>query len=140
MKAIVCLLAPLLAFSVGAEAQTNHFAGRLTNAEYQVYMRIDFHGEGINVPRHDIFGPLPGYLAKEGNAFYWLVTSATLSPDGSSAEISLINDYGSEDLTATLSCENDTLFILRQGDGSPLKVPNNGKWQKLPSKLELIKR
>lgn len=140
MRRLLLLLLLSVPAAIGSEAQTDHFKGRLVNDEYNVYLRIDFHGEGIDVPRHGIFGPLPGYLAKEGNAFYWLITGATLSRDGKKAEISLINDYGSEDLTATLSRENDTLFILKQGDGSPLKVPNNGKWQKLPSKLVLIKR
>jgi hypothetical protein len=49
----------------------------------------------------------------------------------------MINDYGSEDLTATLTAENDSLYVLKQIDGSTLKVPNNGKWQKLPKRFEL---
>ena len=47
----------------------------------------------------------------------------------------MINDYGSEDLTATLTVENDSLYVLKQVEGSTLKVPKDGKWQKLPSKL-----
>ena len=56
------------------------------------------------------------------------------------ATLQMINDYGSEDLTATLTAENDSVFVLKQIDGSTLKVPNNGKWQKLPKTLELKRR
>ena len=55
------------------------------------------------------------------------------------ATLSLINDYGSEDLTATLTMKNDSTFTLRQDDGSTLKVPDKGKWMKLPKELELKK-
>ena len=46
----------------------------------------------------------------------------------------------SEDLTATLTAENDSLYVLKQVEGSTLKVPKEGKWQKLPSKLVLKRR
>ncbi len=52
----------------------------------------------------------------------------------------LINDTGSEDLTATLTVKNDTTYVLRQMKGSTLKVPNKGKWQKLPTEVTFIKR
>ena len=51
--------------------------------------------------------------------------------------MNLINDYGSEDLTATLTRKNDSIYILKQESGSTLKVPKNSKWQKLPKVLEL---
>jgi hypothetical protein len=52
----------------------------------------------------------------------------------------MINDYGSEDLTAILTAKNDSLYELRQVEGSTLKVPKNGKWQKLPKTLEFKRR
>ena len=52
----------------------------------------------------------------------------------------LINDPGSDDLTATLTIKNDTTYVLKQGKGSTLKVPNKGKWQKLPSEIVFIKK
>ena len=36
--------------------------------------------------------------------------------------------------------ENDSLYVLKQVEGSTLKVPKEGKWQKLPSKLVLKRR
>ena len=96
-------------------------------------MRLDFYGESITVPGQELYGELPGYLGKKHNSFCWLITSSKI--DGDKAELQMINDYGSEDLTATLTVENDSLYVLRQVEGSTLKVPKDGKWQKLPSKL-----
>jgi hypothetical protein len=52
----------------------------------------------------------------------------------------MINDFGSEDLTATLERKNDSIYILKQGEGSTIKVPHNGKWRKLPKTLELKRK
>ena len=54
--------------------------------------------------------------------------------------MNLINDYGSEDLTATLTQKNDSIYILKQESGSTLKVPKNSKWQKIPKTLEMKRR
>lgn len=135
------LLALLAACSAPCLAQSGGgpFSGLFQNDEYEVYLRLNVYGEGIEVPNHELFGPLPGYLGKRRNNFFWLVTAAKDDGRGK-AELSLINDYGSEDLTATLTMRNDSVFELRQEDGSQLKVANNGKWLKLPKKIELKKR
>lgn len=101
-------------------------------------MRLDLYDESITVPGQDLYGELPGYLGKKHNSFCWLITSAKI--DGNKAELQMINDYGSEDLTATLTAENDSLYVLKQVEGSTLKVPKEGKWQKLPSKLVFKRR
>lgn len=134
----VFLLTLLFFCAVVCTAQTEGkpFKQYLRNDEYGVYLRINFHDSDINVPNHDLYGPLPGYLGKDRNSFYWVITSAKVISD-KKAELDLINDYGSEDLTATLTVKNDSTYILKQEDGSTLKVPNKGKWQKLPKNLEL---
>ena len=123
--------------SIGLKAQNGNgpFRAYLFNKEYSVYLRIDFYRENISVPGQDLYGKLPGYLSKQHNSFCWLITSAEVH--GKTATMQMINDYGSEDLTATLTAENDSVYVLKQIDGSTLKVPNNGKWQKLPKTLEL---
>ena len=60
--------------------------------------------------------------------------------DENTAELSLTNDYGSEDLTASLVRQNDSVYVLRQLQGSTLKVPKNGRWQKIPKVIELKRR
>lgn len=116
------------------------FCAYLYNEEYEVYLQIDFYDESVVVPGNELYGQLPGYLGKKNNSFCWPITAAKLMKNGKMAELSLINDFGSEDLAATLTCENDSVYTLKQGKGSTLKVPKNGKWQKLPSTLQLKRR
>ena len=135
LLSIACLFSLLLA---SAQKTEKPFRAYLYNNEYEVFMRLDLYDESITVPGQDLYGELPGYLGKKHNSFCWLITSAKI--DGNKAELQMINDYGSEDLTATLTAENDSLYVLKQVEGSTLKVPKEGKWQKLPSKLVLKRR
>lgn len=135
----VALLALLSSATCMAQNDSTIFRGYFYNNEYNVYLNIDLYDEDIAVPNHDILGDLPGYLGKKNNNFYWLIVSKEFKTE-KQAEINLINDYGSEDLTATFTMKNDSTFVLKQGEGSTLKVPNKGKWQKLPSSLEFKKR
>jgi hypothetical protein len=93
----------------------------------------------VTVPGQELYGELPGYLGKLHNSFCWVITSCDIK-DEEKAEIQLINDFGSEDLNATLTVENDSLYRLKQVEGSTLKVPKNGKWQKLPKNLVFKRR
>ena len=133
-KIFVTFVLALIISPVFAQKSKEPFRAYLFNKEYSVYLRINFYDEDITVPGQDLYGKLPGYLSKQHNSFCWLITSAEVK--GKTATLQMINDYGSEDLTATLTAENDSVYVLRQIDGSTLKVPNNGKWQKLPKSLE----
>ena len=136
MKKLFSLFCICTLFSLVAKSQENNymFKGHFFNSEYNVYLKIDLHGDGIIVPDHDLFGPLPGYLGKMNNSFFWLITSKNIK-NKKFANIELINDYGSEDLSASLSLKNDSTLVLKQLKGSEIKVPNKGKWQKLPAEL-----
>ena len=122
-----------------AQSEAKPFQAYLYNEEYEVYLQIDFYDESVSVPGNELYGQLPGYLGKKNNSFCWPITTAKLK-NAKTAELNLINDYGSEDLAATLTCENDSTYTLKQGKGSALKVPKNGKWQKLPGTLTLKRR
>ena len=111
------------------------FRAYIYNKEYEVYLKINLYDEDIEVPGQELYGALPGYLGKKHNSFCWVITAAKIN-NGKTATLSLINDYGSEDLTATLTVKNDSTYILKQEKGSTLKVPKNSKWQKLPKILE----
>ena len=119
-----------------AQKDSTAFRAYLINNEYEVYLRINFYDQNIKVPGQELYGNLPGYLGKKNNSFCWVITSAKIT-DKKTATMNLINDYGSEDLTATLTRKNDSIYILKQESGSTLKVPKNSKWQKLPKVLEL---
>ena len=136
MKKLFSLICICTLFSLVAKSQENNymFKGYFFNSEYNVYLKIDLHGDGIIVPDHDLFGPLPGYLGKMKNSFFWLITQKNIK-NKKFANIELINDYGSEDLSASLSLKNDSTLVLKQLKGSEIKVPNKGKWQKLPAEL-----
>ena len=133
-SALICLTnLPLWAQNV-----SEPFRAFLFNNEYEVILRIDFYKQNITVPGQDLYGELPGYLSKQHNSFCWLITSAEVN--GKKATLQMINDYGSEDLTASLTQKNDSIYVLQQVEGSTLKVPKNGKWQKLPKTIEFKRR
>ena len=130
-----------LLLCTGIQAQTNSkpFRAYLINNDYNVYLRINFHDQNIEVPGQELYGKLPGYLGKVNNSFCWVIVSCKLKNDHE-AELQLINDFGSEDLKATLTQLNDSVYQLKQGKGSTIKVPNKGKWQKLPKTLDFKKK
>ncbi len=126
--------------AIGMKAQSNNepFHAYLFNNEFDVFLRINLYEQDVNVPGQDLFGQVPGYLGKKNNSFVWLITSAKIN--GNKAQLQLINDYGSEDLTASLTLKNDSIYILKQESGSTLKVPNKGKWLKLPKTMEFKRK
>ena len=138
-KAILTLILTVVVAAAFAQKETKPFQAYLYNNEYDVYLRIDFYNQSISVPGNELYGRLPGFLGKKNNTFCWAITDAKVN-DETTAELSLINDYGSEDLTATLTRPNDSIYILKQEKGSTLKVPKNGKWQKLPKSLPFTRR
>ena len=97
-------------------------------------MKINLYDEDVEVPGQELYGALPGYLGKKHNSFCWIITSAEVK--GKTAHLTMINDYGSEDFTATLTQKNDSVYIFQHVEGSTFKMPNNGKWQKIPKTLE----
>lgn len=134
-KVIFSALLLLLPTLIWAQKQGESFRAYLYNNTYNVYLRINFYDQDVTVPGQELYGRLPGYLGKLHNSFCWVITSCDIKSE-KRAELQLINDFGSEDLNATLTRENDSIYVLKQGAGSTIKVPNNGKWQKLPKTLE----
>ena len=122
-----------------AQQDDTAFRAYLYNNEYDVYLRINFYDQDVTIPGQELYGELPGYLGKKNNACCWVITSCKVESE-KKATLQLINDFGSEDLTATLTRKNDSIYVLRQGDGNPIKVPSKGKWQKLPKTIELKRR
>ena len=125
----------LAALNGFAQKDSTAFRAYLYNNDYEVYLRINFYDQDVTIPGQDLYGNLPGYLGKKNNSFCWVITSCKVQSD-KKATMQLINDFGSEDLTATLTRKNDSIYTLRQGEGNPIKVPFKGKWQKLPKVLE----
>ena len=122
-----------------AQQDNTAFRAYLYNNEYDVYLRINFYDQDVTIPSQELYGELPGYLGKKNNSFCWVITSCKVESE-KKATLQLIDDFGSEDLTATLTRKNDSIYVLRQGNGNPIKVPSKGKWQKLPKTIELKRR
>ena len=122
-----------------AQKDSTAFRAYLYNNNYEVYLRINFYDQDITIPGQELYGELPGYLGKKNNSFCWVITSCKINND-KKATLQLINDFGSEDLTATLTRKNDSIYTLRQEDGNAIKVPFKGKWQKLPKTLDFKRK
>ena len=138
-RMIFSMLLLLASASTWAQQQGDSFRAYLYNNTYNVYLRINFYNQDVTVPGQELYGQLPGYSGKRHNSFCWVITSCEVKNE-KKAELQLINDFGSEDLTATLTRENDSIYVLKQGAGNTIKVPNNGKWQKLPKTLEFKRK
>lgn len=121
------------------QTDTTTFAGTFDNKEYNVYLAIDFYHNNIVDPNQEIFGEMAGYFGDKRDNRKWLFTSAEIT-DSTTATINITNDYGSEDLVATLSKQENGTFMLIQEKGSTLKIARNSKWVKLPKKLLFTKR
>ena len=141
MKKALLILSAMLFLATVASSQTvekKPFRAYLYNNEYNVFMRINFYDQNIIIPGQELFGEMAGYLSKDGTSFCWLVVSADAGKN--TARLQMSNDYGSEDLEAELTQTNDSVYVLKQLSGSTLKVPNKGKWQKLPRVMEFKRR
>ena len=126
----------LLSVVLSIEAQhMSVFKGYLYNDEYQVYINMDFYRNNIKVPGQEIFGELPGYFGSKRDGRKWLFVAAELK-DSITAKLTITNDYGSEDLEATLRRLPDGSFELQQNDGSTIKIAVNRKWVKIPKRLQ----
>ncbi len=142
---IIAVLAPLAVraqANIQPVAQANDsttFRCTIENAEYQVWFDIDFYGQSITVPDAELFGELPGYMGAKRDPRKWLITAAELTSP-TEAQLEIINDYGSEDLTASLTLLPDGTYQLRQLEGSTLRIVVNNKWLKLPKTLVLKRK
>lgn len=121
-----------------AQTDSTLFKGKITNKEYDVYMNIDFYHKNLKVPGQELFGEMPGYFGDRRDSRKWLITDADI--EGKTAHLSIINDYGSEDLTADLIAMPDGSYKLQQKEGSNLKIARNRKWVKIPKNLKFTKQ
>jgi hypothetical protein len=129
----------IVAINSYAQKDNSAFHAYLYNNEYEVYLRINFYDQDVTIPGQELYGELPGYLGKKNNSFCWVITSCKVESE-KKATLQLINDFGSEDLKATLIRKNDSVYTLRQEQGNAIKVPFKGKWLKLPKTIELKRK
>ena len=114
------------------------FIGEFHNNEYNVYIKINLIDKDILVPGQEILGELDGYFGSTQSSHIWPITSSEV--EGNIAKIEVINNYGSEDFTASIILKDNNTLEFKHLKGSTFKFPVNKKWQKLPSKLTFIRK
>ena len=140
MKKLFILMFALLASLKLAAQNDNVFHTYIYNDEFKVYMDINLYENNVIVPNQELFGETPGYFGAKRDERKWLITSAKID-DKNTATLEIANDYGSEDLTATLTFNpEDGSYMLRQKSGSRIKIVVNRKWVKIPTELKFVPR
>lgn len=114
-------------------ADTIIFKTHIENKEYQVWLDIDLYKPSILIPNQEVFGKVPGYLGAKRDTRKWIIVDYSIS--GNTAKLTIINDYGSEDLVATLTYNGDGTYTFKQIKGSTIEIVVNNKWVKLPQKM-----
>ncbi len=136
----ILLLAVLLLFTMYGKAQTvtdSTFVGKISNDELKIYLVMNLIEKNVIVPQQEVFGEVDGYMGCKDTAHVWTIVSSEIK--GHMARIEMINNYGSEDITATITLEKDGSFTYKHISGSTLKFPVGQKWYKIPSKVSFKK-
>ena len=132
-KYLISLLFICHVLTSAAQSNSTLYQATIENKEYSIYMIINLYKSTITIPGQEILGTTYGYMGDRQDSRKWIIVSAQIKAD--KALLTFINDYGSEDLTATLTVNKDHQYILEQKSGSTLKIVRNRKWLKLPTKL-----
>lgn len=118
-------------------AVTDPFCCTVSNDEEEIIMVLDLHEQSLIIPNQEVFGEMAGYIKAKYDSRYWMITSAEFDKSGNKALLEIINDYGSEDLTATLTYNpKDSTYTLLQHDGATIKFGRNRKWVKISKELK----
>lgn len=142
MKRIIgnVLIMLLLLVSSATWAQERDFCGKVYNSEYGVWLDINLYEETVDIPGQDVLGKVFGYLKKATDSRVWIIMSVKFSDNDKKATLEMVNDYGSEELVATLTLGLDGSYTLKQEEGSAIKVADKGKWLKLPKVMVFRKQ
>ena len=128
-------------FTLLAQSRTDGpFKGIIINKANDVFMRINLYEDDIKIPGQEILGNTYGYIKKNTDSRVWIITGAEVDEKNGKALLEMVNDYGSEDLNAELTIQQHSTYLLRQLNGSTIKMAGNGKWIKLPKEMKFIKK
>lgn len=139
MRKLLFLFVMSLVSAAAVAQQGRPFDTTIRNEECKIYIRLNLYDKNITVPGQDVLGEVDGYFGSTQSSTKWIVVASRLI-DGRTAEIEVVNDYGSEDFTATLKVNDDGTYEYKKDGGSTLKFAVRGKWQKIPGNLELVKK
>lgn len=131
---VISLLMLLLSAPLSAQALKGYYY----NEEYQLYLRINADKQNITVPGQDIYGELAGYFGSRRDGRLWLITEMERT-DSNKVVVTVINDYGSEDFTATLREDDQQVITMKHLKGSTFKIVVDSKYVKIPKEIKLKK-
>lgn len=114
------------------------FIGEYRNDELKIFLRINLIDKNVQVPKQDILGEIDGYIGSTQCDHVWPIVDSEVN--GNTAQLQLINNFGSEDFTATLTDNGDGTVTLKHIQGSTFKFPVNRKWQKIPKTVVFYKK
>lgn len=114
------------------------FIGEYRNDELKIFLRINLIDKNVQVPKQDILGEIDGYIGSTQCDHVWPIVDSEVN--GNTAQLQLINNFGSEDFTATLTDNGDGTVTLKHIQGSTFKFPVNRKWQKIPKTVVFHKK
>ena len=120
-------------------AHSQSLKGYYYNEQYQVYLYLNADSSSIKVPGQDIYGDLPGYFGSKRDSRLWLIVECE-RVNAHKAEIEVINDYGSEDFTATVTESADGELTFKHLEGSTFKIVVNSKYVKLPKEMKFVRK
>lgn len=115
------------------------FKGTYYNKELDLYIVLDFYKHKLLVPGQSVLGEVSGYLGDNRDSRKWIFLDA-MPVDKLSYKADVINDYGSEDLIASFVNDTDSTIVLKQLEGSAIKIARNSKWQRLPKQITFIRK
>lgn len=129
------VLFPNLLFS----QESNPFKGIYYNKELDIYIVLDFYKSKLLVPGQSVLGEVSGYLGDNRDSRKWIFLDA-MPVNKLSYKADVINDYGSEDLIASFVNDTDSTIVLKQLEGSAIKIARNSKWQRLPKQITFVRK
>lgn len=137
MKKLLNILFLLIVFTIDSNAQTDSvFCATITNEAKNISISINLYDQNIIVEGQEMLGEMAGYISADYDFRLWLIVSAEITSEDK-AVLTIINDYGSEDLKAQLTFNNsNSTYTLKQLQGSTIKFAKNKKWIKLPKELQ----
>lgn len=137
MKKPLNILFLLIVFTIDSNAQTDSvFCATITNEAENISISINLYDQNIIVEGQEMLGEMAGYISADYDFRLWLIVSAEITSEDK-AVLTIINDYGSEDLKAQLTFNNsNSTYTLKQLQGNTIKFAKNKKWIKLPKELQ----
>ncbi len=136
-KYALVLLACLMSLLAAAQ-NDGPFKGTVRNKEYKIFITMNFYDKDIIADGNDVLGEMDGFIGSTQSNNKWFIIESRIK-DRNTAEIDVVNEFGSEDFTAVLKTDGKGSYVLDKKDGSTMKFGVMGKWQKIPSDVTFTK-